>query len=233
MSSDTGDRRTRFYNRLETGGLIGSAVTFGSLIALVYLPVAPNVGMVLAGVVILLMVVSVVAMIGAIVARDIPTWRKNRWRFSMSTLLNVMLAVAMVLGAITAAERDVGPGRMLIALGGYFIVAVITNTLYINWSRNRYFREMHAADRYLDWSTVAAALSRGEGTLLVGKYYHLPMVWWCERRISSSEDASAAIESDVIVTICPHRKQVANWLKATFPTVPVIEIGARTKLLIK
>lgn len=115
MTTETSNRRTRFYNRLAKGGLIASALAFGSLIAVVFLPLEGNVGMVIAGVGVLALIMSAFIMIGAIAARDIPTWKKNRWQFSIATLLNVMLAVAMVLGAIAAAERDVGAVRMLLS----------------------------------------------------------------------------------------------------------------------
>jgi hypothetical protein len=224
MYNETSNHRTLFYNRLAKGGLVGSAVAFGSLMVLLVMPVDRNVGMVAAGAAVLLLILSAFVLILAIAARDIPTWKKNRWRYSMSSLLSLMLVIAIALGAIVAAARGVSVSRLLLAYGGFIVVAFIFYTFYINWFRFRHFNAMNAQGRYLDWNSVAAAVSRGEGTLLIGWCYEIPTVWWSDRRISTVDEARAAIESDAIITICPERKHISNWLKSTFPTVPVIEV---------
>jgi hypothetical protein len=105
-------------------------------------------------------------------------------------------------------------------------VSLIVNTAYINWARVRYFKAMDVQGRFLDWSVIAAAAGRGEGTLIVGKLHHVPTVWWSERRISAPDDAAAAIESAAMLTICPQRKHTSEWLKAKFPKASVVEIDA-------
>jgi hypothetical protein len=226
MHSDSSDRRTRFYNRVAKASLIGSVVGFGSLLAIVYLRLDRNVAIVLVAVASAAMVMSAFTMVGAIAARDIPTWRKNRWRFSTTTLLNLMMCVAMVLGTLSAAVRGVSVGGILMAGVGFVIASFIVNTIYINWSRFRHFNALNADGRYLDWNTVADRLTSGEGTLLVGKCYQIPTVWWSERKISTLDEARDSIESDALITICPQRKRIAQWLKSTFPTVPVVELDA-------
>ncbi len=229
MRSESSENRTRFYNRIAKAGLIGSAAAFGSLIVLAILPVERSIGLIAAAAAILVMVGSAFAMVAAIAARDIPAWKKNRWRFRVSSLFNVMFAIALVLGSLMAAVRDVSAGHMLLAFGGFFIVSFIVNTAYINWARVRYFNAMNGQGRLLDWSAIAATLERGEGTLLVGKCHHVPTVWWSERRISAPDEARIAIESDAMLTNCPQRKHLSGWLKATFPEVPVVEVDAGTK----
>lgn len=229
MSNESSDHRTRFYNRIAKAGLIGSAVAFGSLIALLVAPVDRSTGIIAAGVIILVMIASACTMVAVIAARDIPAWKKNRWRFSISSLFNVILAVALVLGSITAASRNVSVGHMLLACGGFIFVWTLANTIYVNWARVRYFKAMDAQGRFLDWSATAAAASRGEGTLLVGKCHQVPTVWWSERWISTPDEARTAIETDAIVTICPQRKHISKWLKANLPNVPVIEMDVSSK----
>jgi hypothetical protein len=229
MSTDCSDQRTRFYNRIVKMGLIGSAVAFGSLIVVLVVPVDRTIGLVAAGAAVLLMTASAFAMVVAIAARDISTWKRNRWRYSISSLFNLMYAVAVMLGSIVAIERDVGLTRIALAWGGLLLVSVVVNAAYITWARNRYFNAMNAQDRFLDWSAIADAVGRGEGTLLVGKCHHVPTVWWSERKISAADDAKTAIESDAMLTTCPQRKHISNWLKKNYPDVPVIETDAASK----
>jgi uncharacterized membrane protein (DUF4010 family) len=189
-------------------------------------PVDRTVGLIAAGAAVFVMMVSAFAMVAAIAARDIPAWKRNRWRFSISSLFNVMFIVALVLGSIVAADRDVSLSNILMALGGLLIVSFIVTTAYINWARVRYFNAMNAQGRFRDWSAIADALGRGEGTLLVGKCHHVPTVWWSERMISAPDEARTAIESDAMLTVCPQRKNISKWRKATFPKVPVSDVDA-------
>jgi hypothetical protein len=224
MNSDSSDQRTRFYNRIAKAGLIGSAVAFGSLVLLVTLPVDRTIGLIGFGAAFFLMIPSFIALVAAIAARDISTWKRNRWRFSLSSLFYVTYSVAVGLGSIVAAARGVSLSHILMAWGGFLIVSFIVTTAYINWARVRYFSAMNAQDRFRDWSAIADAIGRGEGTLLVGKLHLVPTVWWSERRISAPEEARTAIESDAMLTLCPPRKHIPKWLKATFPEVPVIDM---------
>jgi hypothetical protein len=180
--------------------------------------------MVVSGVAVLAMVGSAFTLVGAIAARDLPAWKKNRWRFSMSKLLSFMLGVAMFLGALTAAQRDVSVGRMLLACGGFMAVTYFGYAIYIHWSRVRHFHAMNVQGRYRDWNTIADAASRGEGTLLVGRCYQIPTVWWSDRTIRSFEEAQAAIDADAMITVCPQRTRISEWLKSQYPAVTVFEV---------
>jgi hypothetical protein len=199
-------------------------VAFGTLLAIVFLPLDRNIGMVVSGVAVLAMIGSAFTLVGAIAARDLPAWRKNRWRFSMGQLLSFMLGVAMFLGALTAAQRDVSVGRMLLACGGFMVVTQIGYATYIHWSRERHFHAMNAQGRYRDWNTIADAASRGEGTLLVGKCHQIPTVWWTDQTIRSFDEALAAIEAGAMITVCPQRTRISEWLKSRYPAVMVFEV---------
>lgn len=229
MSTENEDRRVRFHNRVAKTGLIGSIAAFGSLIVLIFLPVSRSIGMIAAGVAILAMIASALVMVGGIAARDIPTWKNHRWRFSLRDLLYVLLALAMGLGGIAATARGVSPGKLLMACCGFAIAFIIANAVYIAWARIHHFKAMHAQGRYLDWDSLARSLSAGEGTLLVGKCHRVLTVWWSNRNISTPDEGRAAIESEAIITICPQQKRITQWLTATFPTVPVVELDADAK----
>jgi hypothetical protein len=224
MWNEASDRRTRFYNRITKAGLIGSVFAFGSLVALVLLPVDRSVGLVVAGAAVFLLMTSAFVMIGAIAARDIPLWKKNRWRFSMRDVLTVMMFLGVTLGALAAAVRDVSPGSMLLAFVVLLILAYAISMIHINWSRFRHFNAMNAEGRYLDWNSVAERLSRGEGTIILTTSYPVPTVWWSERRIYSVDEARSAIASDAIITNCPRGQLTFDLLKSTFSTIPVIDI---------
>jgi hypothetical protein len=229
MSADSSDQRTRFYNRVVRAGLIGSAVSFGSLIVLLMVPFNRNIGLIVAGAAVFVMVVSAVAMVAAIAARDIPAWKSNRWRFSIRNLFSLIFTVSLTFGSIVAAERGASLSQILLAVGALLVVSIIVGTFYINWARARYFNAMDAQGRFRDWSAIAAEAGRGKGTLIVGTVQHVPTVWWSDRRISAPDDASTAIETDALLTICPTRKNISNWLKATFPEVSVVELDTGKK----
>jgi hypothetical protein len=88
---------------------------------------------------------------------------------------------------------------------------------------------MDAQGRFRDWSAIATEAGQGKGTLIVGKLHHVPTVWWSERQICAPHDATTAIESDALLTICPTRRHISNWLKATFPEVSVVELDTDKK----
>jgi hypothetical protein len=173
------------------------------------------------------MFLSFFVLVGAVIARDIPIWRQNRWRFSLGTLLTAILGIAAVLGSIVAAARGASLGQMLLSLTVYFILTTILTWIYICWSRFRHFKSMNLLGRYSDWGVVATLAMKGEGTFLLGRCFRVPTVWWSERKINALDDARAAIDSDAVITICPKQRRVAQWLKETFPAVTVVDVEAR------
>jgi hypothetical protein len=87
---------------------------------------------------------------------------------------------------------------------------------------------MNLQGRYLDWNIVAQHLTRGEGTVVVGRCYRVPTLWWADRKIDTLDEARAAIDSDAIITICPKQSRIVKWLKATFPAATAIDLDTNT-----
>lgn len=227
MNDEAIAQKVHRCSRLVKWGLIGSVASFGAVIVVVSLPLARSVKGVLAGVGLLVMLLSFLVLVAAILARDIPTWRRNRWRFSLGTLLSIMAGIAAAFGSIVAIARRASLGQMLLAFCVYFVLTTILSWIYLSWSRSRHFKSMKSLGRYSEWSTVASHATQGEGTFLLGSCFGVPTVWWSERKFNALDDARAAIDSDAVITLCPRQRRVAQWLKRTFPTVAVFELDAR------
>jgi hypothetical protein len=231
MSIESSEQRAKKFNHLARTGLIGAAVGFGSLIALVALPIDPKdsaIGRIVAIVGVLLIILSAVILITAIVARDLPVWKQNRWRFSLGSLFNVMLSVTLVLGSMVAAVNEVSASKIFLALGMYFVLATVITWIYISWARVRHFNEMNAQGRYLDWGTVAEHLIQGDGTVLLGRCHRVSTLWWSDRKINTLDEARSAIDSDAFITICPKQSKIAKWVKSNFPAATVIDLETNT-----
>jgi hypothetical protein len=47
---------------------------------------------------------------------------------------------------------------------------------------------------------------------------------WTVRTIRSFDEALAAIEADKMITVCPQRTRISEWLKSQYPAVTVFEV---------
>ena len=226
MCHDPIDRRARRLTQLVRSSIILAVVGFVTMLSALALPVSKNIEISIVATGLLVLLVAFIVLIAAILVRDIPRWKQNRWRFSTSHLFTGMFAISVGIGGITAAVREVTILQLSIGLAIMFVGSVAVTTVYCNWARTQYFKAMHAHGRYAIWNEVAARLSAGEGTAIVAPCHKISTVWWTPREVTTSDDAQLAINADAVVTPCPKTSRVARWLLKNFPTATIAVVAA-------